>query len=288
MECGTPIQFEEFGFSSTCPKCGAAHRLPRDASGVWIATYSYNLDIIQATGAATALICRKLGGARKADFDIIERYPLYLPVWKFTARAQGWFIAKDGRTLPLDIEKHVRVPGYDTSYIGFPEFHEGTHAVISSETCFPSLQVKLKPDVLEQKTEELMQKEVEHATGGSAGRIKYTAEEPVLCLHPAWVMRFRTKNGEHTLVLDGLTGAEINHLDIRLRDEKQLAETVLAVSCGIIAASGVAIGAASGWHGLAVGLIVSGIGLFVAVNALRFILRAEHSRPRAKAGRAGA
>lgn len=281
LQCGAQIQFDEFGYATSCPKCGTAHRLPRDSSGAWIASFAFNLNMQQATAAAAGIIRRKLGGARRADFDIIERYPLYLPVWRFTARAQGWFVGKEGRTLPIMIEKNVRIPAYDSSYAGFPEIRDGTEAAISPETEFPVMKIKVKTDMLTSKAKELLAAEVSSATGNS-GAVSYSADEPVLSLHPAWIFRFRTVNGEHTLVLDGLTGTEINNLDIRLRDERQPAEIAFAAGCGAVSGLGIALGVLTSWQGLATGLAVSGIALFTAVHLLRLLLRPSHSRARVK------
>ncbi|MEM3852429.1 MAG: hypothetical protein QXP70_05455, partial [Methanomassiliicoccales archaeon] len=219
----------------------------------------------------------------------MESYPLYLPIWKFTARASGWFMDKEGKTLPCNIVRTVSAPAYDATYIGVPTDMPGTSASLSPETSFPAMQVKLKPSALDTVASEKLKEEVETATAKAKGRhISIKAEPPVLCLYPAWIFRFRTKNGEHTLALDGITGKQFNSLDIRLDDGSKEAEMVLAVACGLTAGAAVGLASLQGWHGLEIGLVATASSLFVVTNLLHFLLKLERPRRHVRPGRAGA
>lgn len=291
MDCGSPVAFEEFSPVAACPSCGTAHRLPRDSSGAWLLTYSSELRMEDARQRALEIVKPKLGKSRRNKLEIIETFPVYLPVWKFTCRAAGWFRSSDGELLPLNLKKEVRLPAYEnTSSIGTPKEISGSDARISPESEFPMLHVKISQAGLNKEAEGIMAGEISSIGDvPEAGRmLSVSFEEPILALYPAWIVRFKTRNGEHSLTIDGVTGQSMNVVDIPVTDEKLVTEAALATISGSILSAGIALSFVEGFHGVELGLVAAGAALFTIANLLRMALRSSKVAPKPKVRRVSA
>lgn len=285
MECGAPIIFDEFSPFASCPSCGTAHRLPRDSSGAWVLTYDAELLGNDAVERAMEIVGPKLGKSRRTKLEIIEAFPIYLPVWKFVSEATGWFRTGDGQILPVNIKREMSLPAYENaSAIGTPREISGSDAHISSESQFPMLHVKINTADLKKRAEEQMIGEISSfGNVVDAGRaVAVNIKDSILALYPAWIVRFRTRNGEHSLTIDGITGQSMNVVDIQVTDEKLVSEVLLATASGSLLSVGVAMSALQGIHGIEIGLSVAGIALFGIVNILRLALRSSRLNPRPK------
>ncbi len=291
MECGAPVVFDEFSAVASCPSCGTAHRLPRDSSRAWLLTYSAELQAEDARERAMEIVSPRLGKSRRSRLEIIETFPLYLPVWKFVGHAKGWFRTLDGELLPLNLRKEVRLPAYEgTAAIGVPRDISGSDAHISPENEFPMVHVKIGPDILRKEAEDMMVREIQ-SLGNVAeeGRtISVDVVDPILALYPAWIVRFRTRNGEHSLTIDAITGQSMNVVDIPVTDEKLVSEAVLATVCGSMTSAGIALSFIDGVHGPEIGLGVAGLALFTIANLLRLALRSSRLNPKPKGRRVSA
>lgn len=291
MECGAPITFDEFSPFASCPSCGTAHRLPRDNSGAWVLTYDSELLRNDAVQRAMEIVGPKLGKSRRTKLEIIEVFPIYLPVWKFVSEATGWFKTGDGQILPVNIRREMSLPAYENSAsIGIPREISGSDAHISPESQFPMLHVKVKPSDLKKSAEEQMLNEISSfgnvVEPGKA--VVVNVADSILALYPAWIVRFRTRNGEHSLTIDGITGQSMNVVDIQVTDEKLLSEVLLATASGSMLSLGVAMSSLEGIHGLEIGLCVAGLALFGIANILRLALRSSRLSPRPKARKVSA
>ena len=291
MECGSPVIFEEFSPIAACPSCGTAHRLPRDSSGAWLLTYSSELMMNDARQRALEIVGPKLGKSRRNKLEIIETFPIYLPVWKLTCHAAGWFRSPEGELLPLNMRKEVKLPAYEnTASIGTPREISGSDARISPESEFPMVHVKISPAALKKEAEEIMAREVSSLGDvPEAGRtLSVSFEEPILALYPAWIVRFRTRNGEHSLTIDGVTGQSMNVVDIPVGDEKFVTEVALAAVSGSMLSAGIALSFVEGIHGPEFGLCTAGAALFIIANLLRLALRSSRLAPKPKVRRVSA
>lgn len=285
MDCGAPITFDEFSPFASCPSCGTAHRLPRDNSGAWVLTYDAELLRSEAVERAMEIVGPTLGKSRRTKLEIIEVFPIYLPVWKFVTEATGWFRTGDEQILPVNIKKELSLPAYENaSAIGVPHEVSGSDAHISPESQFPMLHVKIGLSDLKKSAEEQMIREI--SSFGNVvdpGRaVSVNIVDSILALYPAWIVRFRTRNGEHSLTIDGITGQSMNVVDIQVTDEKLLSEVLLATASGSMMTVGVAMSSLEGIHGLEIGLCVAGLALFGIVNILRLALRSSRLSPRPK------
>ncbi|MBX8631160.1 MAG: hypothetical protein J9259_01360 [Thermoplasmata archaeon YP2-bin.285] len=291
VECGSPVYFDEFEPVTTCPSCGTAFRLPRDSSGSYILTYSFGVpeDIVH-TRAAGIIEHRLLPGRRPNYFEIVETFPVYLPIWNITARASGWIISggKGGEEVrPVELVRRYRIPAYDNvQYIGQPVIVSGSDALISPERYFPSLPLSIKPVDVERKARDMLAEELDSTYGPHEGRGKtsVTVINQTLVVYPAWIVRFRTKRGEHALTLDGINGEPMNDPEIQKGNEDTFVDTLIATSCAGVTAAGAMLISFGGLHGPGLGLLTSGAAVFLVVNGLRHALRApRHSyatRPR--------
>ena len=291
MECGAPVVFDEFSHTASCPACGTAHRLPRDSSGAWLLTYACELKTSDARQRALEIVGPKLGKSKRNRLEVLEVFPLYLPVWKFRCHAAGWFKTHEGEILPLNLTKEMSIPAYENSAsIGVPRTINGSDARISPENEFPMLHVKLGSSLLKNEAEKQMTADISSITGTTAPmkNIRVILQEPILALNPAWIVRFRTRNGEHSLTIDGVTGQSMNVVDIPVTDEKRMSETILAVVCGSLLSAGVALSIIDGIRGPALGLSAAGTAVFVIANLLRVALRSSKLAPRPKGRRASA
>ena len=289
MECGAPVLFEEFSPVASCPSCGTAHRLPRDSSGAWILTYSNELQMDDARERAMEIVEPKLGRSRRSRLEIVETFPIHLPVWKAVCHATGWFRSPEGEVLPLSMSREMRIPAYENaSRIGVPKDINGSDAHTSPDRDFPMMHVKIGPSELREEAERLMEEEVASVAGGpeDGNRVTISLRDPVLALYPAWIVRFRTRNGEHSLTIDGITGQSMNVVDIQVADEKILSETALALVSGCTVAAGTAMSFMEGIHGTGIGLIVAGAALFGITNMLRLALKSSRLSPKPKGRRA--
>ncbi len=287
VECGSPVFFDEFDFMTSCSSCGTAFRLPRDNSGAWVLTYSSELDMNEAMERGVSIITSRFGGKRLAkDIELKEIFPVYLPIWNISVRSSGWIARSgsgNGEVFPVCVQKQFRIPAYeDVQRIGTPREVNGTDVSISNDMVFPSLHVRLKSDELSRKVETMMNAEIDHyrSARSSAERIRTSITAQTLVMHPAWILRFGTRNGEHAVAIDGISGQQMNDLGFRASDSGIVGESVLAACCGIISGTGAMMLAASSYHNLAIGLITAGISMFVLVNALRHMLRSQRLGPR--------
>lgn len=285
MECGAPVLFEEFSPVASCTSCGAAHRLPRDASGAWLLTYASELMMEDARRRTLEIVGSKLGRSRRTRFELTEIFPIYLPVWKFVCHGTGWFRTRDGVVLPVNLQREMRLPAYENhAVIGTPHDIGGSDARISPDSHFPMLHVEIGLAALRKKAEESLIGEISSfgdiVEAGKA--VKVNVRDAILALYPAWVVRFRTRNGEHSLTIDGITGQSMNVVDIPVTDEKRFSESFLAVTCGSLLSAGIGLSFIHGIHGLEIGLAVAGVSLFAMVNMLRLALRSSRLNPRPK------
>ena len=288
VECGTPIYFDDFDPVTTCPNCSTAFRLPRDSSGSFILTYSYNIGADDARSRAVSIIMSKFCPNRfRNTFDISEVFPVCLPLWGITARISGWTCSGTGESetvLPVNMTKKFRLPAYENvEYIGEPSDVNGSEAVISPERHFPSLGLTIRPENVREHTEQVMHRElsVRHPEYTDNRRLKVSIVSQTIIMYPAWIVRFRTGRGEHALTIDGITGELMNQPDVQKMNEGLLHETAIALACSGVAASGAVLFTATSFHGPGLGLMTSGIALFAVVNSLRYLLRTpHHSRSR--------
>lgn len=291
MECGAPVVFEEFSPMASCPSCGTAHRLPRDNSGAWILTYASELQQEDAEERALEIVGPRLGKSKRTKLEIVEIFPVHLPVWKIVARATGWFRTTKGDILPVSLRKEIRIPAYENhATIGVPHDINGSDARICPDLQFPMLHVKTDYGGVKTLTDEMMIGEVSSLGDmvDTAREVSVDMEDAILALYPAWIVRFRTKNGEHSLTIDGITGQSMNVVDIPVTDEKLFSEVGLAAGCGALLSAGVAMSFMFGIHGQEIGLAVAGGALFTIVNALRYALRSSKLSPRPKARKVSA
>ncbi len=292
VECGSPVFFDEFDFMTCCSSCGTAFRLPRDNSGAWVLTYSSELSIDEAVERGVSILTAKFGGKRFArDIELKEVFPVYLPIWNVSAKSAGWISgpeSKTGEALPVHVQKQLRIPAYDdVQNIGMPREISGTDVSISNDMAFPSLHVKVRSEELNRRVEELMNSEVSafRNDGQSAERISTTITVRTLVMYPAWIVRFGTRNGEHAVTIDGISGQQMNDFGFRLNDTGIIGEIVLAATCGVTSAAGVMMLAAGTSHNTGIGLITAGLAIFALVNVLRHVLKSQRLEPSPKGRR---
>ncbi len=292
VECGSPVFFDEFDFMTTCSTCGTAFRLPRDNSGAWVLTYASEIDINEAIDRGVSIISAKFGGKRFAkEIELKEVYPVYLPLWNVSAKSSGWICSSDaegGEALPVHLEKQFRIPAYDdVQTIGVPKEVNGTDVTISNDMVFPALHVKIRTDELKRKVEELMDTEIDgfRHTKQSAENIRTSVTVQTLVMYPAWIVRFGTRNGEHAVTIDGISGQQMNDFGFRVTDTGIVGEAVLAACCGITSGTGVMMLASGAFQNIGLGLVTAGVSLFVLVNVLRHVLKSQHLNPRPEARR---
>jgi hypothetical protein len=283
IECGTPIYFDDFEPVTSCPNCSTAFRLPRDSSGSFILTYSYNVGAGDARSRAMSIIMSRFCPNRfRSRFDVTEVFPVYLPLWGINARLSGWTGSASGETaaiLPVNMTKKFRLPAYENvEYIGEPSEVNGSEAVISPERHFPSLSLAIRPEDVRERAEQVMRSELSalHPDYMDSGKLNLSIIFQTIIMYPAWIVRFRTGRGEHALTIDGITGELMNEPDVQKMNEGLMHETAIALACSGVAAAGAMLFTGTTFHGLGFGLMTSGIALFALINSLRYLLRAPH------------
>jgi len=290
MECGAGLVIDEFASAASCASCGAAHRLPRDSSGVWIATYSDEIGLDGALVRAEQIIRDELGNyRRRIHFSITEAFPLFLPVWKFRVTASGW--ARSGEKLvPIRVQKYFRLPAYENhERLGMPEDAPGIAAQLSPDEHFALMPLKHREaDARREATRAVIEEIEKQGVSAEKGHTVFSFSDILLAVHPVWVVRFRTSGGEHFVTVDGLSGRKLNDADMHFQPATGAAPTLFGILCGGITASGIGLASLFGLHDTEIAVIASGLTLFLLTNLLRLALHSQRFDPKARSRRVSA
>lgn len=228
--CGGAISAEEGARLTNCRYCDALLSLDSDG-GVFKSTYKNNVNDQQATAVLKGWFAH---GLKARDLPqkatLTELYPIYLPFWRYSARAAGWVCGYEerrrtdsqGRTTVerIDMERMV-FRDYDWSQIACDAGDLGIkslknlkgEALLHEEGSIPTYEATSSST----DARNLGEQAVRNMARASAGVPHITFEKIhviphalVLTHYPIWIGRYEYAGRSYFATVDGVTGSTLS------------------------------------------------------------------------------
>jgi hypothetical protein len=275
--CGGAIAVEEGARLTNCKYCDALLSLEGEG-GVFKTTYKNNVSDQQATQVLKNWFSH---GLKARDLpqkaSLTELYPIYLPFWRYNARAAGWVCGYEerrktdsqGRTTVerINMERMVfrdfdwTQIACDTGDLGIRTLKNiRGEAVLHDDGSIPIYEATTSSTDAQNQGEQ----SVRNMARASAGVPHITFEKIhviprmlVLTHYPVWIGRYEYAGRSYFATVDGVTGTTLSG---RAPGDPLYQSAIMtggALGGGLVAGLGISVvGGEVGWAMLAVGVVI--------------------------------
>jgi len=277
--CGGTLSVEEGTSVTNCSYCDALLRIEGE-KGIFRTMFKNNLDELKATATlkvwfGSGMKARDLSSKAR----ITELYPIYLPFWRFNARAAGWVCGFEERrytdskgrsyTKRIDMERMV-FRDYDWTEIACDAGDLGIksmknlqgEAVLHDEGTIPTFEATTSSDDARNKGQEAirgMARSSANVPRITFEKIQVLPHSLTLIFYPIWVGRYEYSGRSYFATLDGVTGKILSGRAPGDPLYRSIAMTLGSMAGGLLAGFG--IGSGAGGEVL-VACLIAGIILF--------------------------
>jgi len=261
--CGGTLGVEEGALFTNCSYCDALLHLEGE-KGIFRTMFKNNLNEQTATEKLKTWFRQGLKARDlPAKAKITELYPIYLPFWRYNARAAGWVCGFEERryqdskgrthTKRIDMERMV-FRDYDWTEIACNAGDLGIktlknlqgEAVLHDEGSIPTFESTSSSDDARAKGQDGIR-----AMARSSANVPHITYEKIhvlpraltLIFYPVWVGRYEYAGRSYFATLDGVTGAILSGRAPGDPLYRAIAMTFGSMAGGLLAGFGIGVGA---------------------------------------------